>query len=286
MKPFITNIQRFCVHDGPGIRTTVFFKGCSLHCPWCANPENINFEQQVFVMKEKCQKSCKRIFRCSFYLDGYIEKNDISNCVYGVFDLIGKQYSEEELYREIMKDVPYYQKDGGVTFSGGEALLFLEQYESMIVKLHEDGINICVETALFVPFNKISWAVKYIDYFYVDIKVLNQEQCKSILGGDLNLFLQNIKYLHEHIEQEKIIYRIPLVSQITYTEENLTKIIELVSKYPPKQIEIFSVHNLGAKKYERLGETVVLFDTISMEILKNIKKELSTIGINIVINLL
>lgn len=254
MKPLITNIQRFCLHDGPGIRTTVFFKGCSLHCPWCANPENIDFEQQAFVIKEKCKESCIRTFCCNFYQNNSACIDDINKCSYGVFDIIGKYYSNSELYNEVIKDKAYYNNEGGVTFSGGEALLFLKEYKEVINKLRSEDITTCVETALFVPIENVVWAAKVIDFFYVDIKVLDYDKCRNILGGDVNKFIENLEYLYKKIDKDRLIYRIPFVRDITYTKENIDMIIQMINCFPPKQVEIFSVHNLGEKKYERLGK--------------------------------
>ena len=285
MKPLITNIQRFCVHDGPGIRTTVFFKGCSLHCPWCANPENIKFEQQVFVSTEKCKESCQRTSCCEFKQKQQICEADINLCCYGVFNKVGRYYAEDELYNEILKDKSFYQNEGGVTFSGGECLLFLDKYEEMIKKLHENLVSVCVETSLFVPFDKLVWAVSNVDYFYVDIKILDMMSCKEILGGDLDIFLHNLKFLYENIDSEKLIYRIPLVKDVIYETENMEKIVRLINLYTPKQVEIFSAHNLGEKKYERLQKEYHPYYVLESEDLSAVKDYLSGfVQVPIVVN--
>ncbi len=251
MKPLITNIQRFCFHDGPGIRTTVFFKGCSLHCPWCANPENIFFKQQ--------------------YLDNKME---------------GKFYDEKELFDELIKDKIYFEQgDGGITFSGGEPLLYLELYTNMLEKLKREDINLCIETSLFVDKEKCIWAIKNIDYFIVDIKILSEGECYKILGGKLELYYRNIEYLCEHIDREKLIFRVPLVPGLTYTKRNIERIKVFINKYPCNHVEIFSVHNLGAKKYEYLGEKYIPFKTIDVDVLEKIKEELcKENGVKIQIN--
>lgn len=116
----VSNIQRMCFHDGPGIRTTVFLKGCSIHCPWCSNPENI-----------------------SFYKEQY--------SVNGVCGVYGKEYSGEELISVIKKDEMFFGKDGGVTFSGGEPLMQTEALEGVFAALKKEGINIAVESSMFIP---------------------------------------------------------------------------------------------------------------------------------------
>lgn len=285
MRPLVTNIQRFCVHDGPGIRTTVFFKGCSLHCPWCANPENINTQEEYYYIKEKCSSVCKRKNICKTFNSGTIGKTEIESCAYGAIGCFGKCYSPDELYQELIKDYYFYSKEGGVTFSGGEPLLFLEQFEKTVDMLHHQGINICVETALNVPTRTVKWAAsKKIDYFYVDIKSVKQKIYHDILGGDENLFMSNLEELYNRVPRSNIVYRIPLVQNITCTEENILEIASVMQKFPPDHIEIFSVHNLGKKKYERLLEEYRDFDVIEETLLKQIQESLAKSNVRVVIN--
>ena len=138
----ITNIQRFSLHDGPWIRTTVFLKGCNLRCPWCANPENLSFQKEEYVKD-------------------------------GIKGIYGYEISGEELEKEILKDKIYYEDGGGVTFSGGEALLAFKELEPLLKKLKEDKINICVETALMVKNELLEIALNYVDLFIIDIKILD-----------------------------------------------------------------------------------------------------------------
>ncbi len=203
MKVKITDIQHFSLHDGPGIRTTVFLKGCNLKCPWCANPECISPKIE----------------------------NDF-----------GRYISLDELGREILKDEPYYQTGGGVTFSGGEPLLQIKDLEPLLKRLN---INICFETALFVNENLVKLADEYADELIVDIKMLNPENTKNVLGGSINQFISNLNF----IDLSKVTFRIPVTK---YSLNDLTEICNLVRKYPPKKIEIFKLHNLAKKKYELL----------------------------------
>src|SRR5574344_126701 len=126
MKIMITNIQRFCLHDGPGIRTTIFFKGCTVHCPWCANPENITGEIYYYYYKEKCIKndnSCALNDDCCILHGEFSQeklKSSNDKCLVDAISQYGREYSCEEIENEIYKDVGYYENCGGVTFSGGE----------------------------------------------------------------------------------------------------------------------------------------------------------------------
>ncbi len=240
MKVIVSNIQRFCLHDGPGIRTTVFFKGCNLRCPWCSNPENINFN---------------------------IEEYNYNNQK-GEY---GKEYSLEELESEILKDKDYYENNGGVTFSGGEPLLQFKNIEPLLKKLKEDKINICVETALTVPKEFINIALKYVDEFIIDIKIIDSTSDK--INGNPSLYLDNVKEVYS--KNKNIIFRIPLVYDYTYTESNINKIIEMLKDYKDINVEIFKTHNLSYKKYESLGLKVKDFKEISDSEMEDICKKIN-----------
>lgn len=264
MKPLITNIQRFCVHDGPGIRTTVFFKGCTLHCPWCANPENIHFEEEMYFISEKCNTSCMHVEEC-------LQKKYPHECLYGAVGKWGRYFSEEELYAELIKDINYYGTEGGVTFSGGEPLLFLNDYEWALNRLKQDGIDMVVETALNIDEEKVVWSTNYIDKFYVDIKTLNEDLFKNFIGGDLNLFKKNVTILKHIKSMKKIVFRIPIASKFSNDEISLQELKKYLDEIEAENIEIFSVHNLAEKKYERLGRKYTAYGSVSGENLIRIK---------------
>ena len=273
MKPLITNIQRFSLHDGPGIRTTVFFKGCSLHCPWCANPENISCKEEVYYISEKCNTQCGHMADCR-------KKIYSAECIYNAIGKWGEYYTEEKLYDILIKDKTFYGEEGGVTFSGGEPLLFLPKYYSnLCAALHEDGINLCAETALFVSKEAAKWLAEVMDYIYIDIKILNPNKCKSYLGGDLQQYLKNLSIVHENKGNKKIIYRIPLIQGYTDSEENFDNIYGLLKEFPPYKVEILKAHNLGKKKYERLGKEYVEVSSPDAEKIRLYVEKLSVDGI-------
>lgn len=252
MRIMVTNIQRFSLHDGPGIRTTVFLKGCSLSCPWCANPENISFK------KEK-------------YYDS--DKNE-----HGEY---GYEISTDNLYKELIKDKDFYDDNGGVTFSGGEPLMHFDYIEPLLKKLNEDNINICIETCLFAPLDVLKKAIKYIDYFIVDCKILDKDLCTSILGGNISLYLNNLDQLYKMVENKNIIIRIPLINGFTNNIDNISAIISLMKKYNPLKIEIFSGHTMASKKYASLSKEILNNVSISDKELDNIKKEFENNNLNV-----
>lgn len=233
MKVRITNIQRFSLHDGSGIRTTVFLKGCNLKCPWCANPENIDFEKTKFVNKNTKE-------------NGYF----------------GRDIDINQLYEEIIKDKKYYTlNNGGVTFSGGEPLLQIKALEPLLSKLKEEKINMCIETALQVPTELVDIATKYIDEFIVDIKIVEPEECKKVLKGNIDLYIKNLELLT--FKNKIDIFRVPLIEEYTLKESNVEKILEILKRFKPKRVEIFKVHNLAESKYNAIGKEILQFATVS-----------------------
>ena len=230
MKVRVTDIQHFSLHDGPGIRTTVFLKGCTIKCPWCANPE------------------------C------------ISSKIQGEF---GYDISLDDLEKEILKDEPYYKTGGGVTFSGGEPLLQIKYLEPLLKSLKLKNINICFETALFIPNEYLNIAKIYADEFIIDIKMLDPENTQNILKGDINQYLDNLNIL----DLSKTTFRIP-VTEYSLNDQDL--ILELINKFKSRKIEIFKLHNLAKRKYEILDKDFY-FNEVSDSQIINFKNKLNEI---------
>ena len=236
----ITNIQHFCLQDGPGIRTTVFLKGCNLKCPWCANPECISFN---------------------------FENND----KYKGYDI-----SLDDLESELLKDEFYYSvNDGGVTFSGGEALLQIKKLEPLLISLKNKNINICFETALMTNLESVKIASKYADEFLIDVKILDKNYCKKVLGGNIDLFYNNLDFLFN--KTNNIIFRIPLANEYTLNKKNIALIESFLKKYNPDKVEIFKVHNLAKKKYELLDKQFFNLSDVSDEDVDHVYNKLSKI---------
>ncbi|WP_295721484.1 4Fe-4S cluster-binding domain-containing protein [uncultured Methanobrevibacter sp.] len=229
----VTNIQHFSLHDGPGIRTTVFLKGCNLNCPWCCNPENISFEIEKYV-----ENGLKKEF--------------------------GYDISLNELEKEILKDEIYYDNGkGGVTFSGGEPLLQIENIIPLLKHLKNKGINICFETSLSINSNLVSMAIDYIDELFIDIKILENEEALNVLNLNLDLYLKNLEIInHSNIKKENITFRIPLNNEYTLNENNINQIINLLKKYPYK-VQIFKTHNLAENKYRLINKKQVEIKELS-----------------------
>ena len=268
----LTNIQRFSLHDGPGIRTTVFLKGCSLRCPWCSNPENLIPMPQPYV------------------------KDGIKGCY-------GKYYNTEELIKECLKDKAFYigklddpmqweisnPEDidllpGGVTFSGGEALLQIDALIPVIIGLHNSGVHITVETCLFIPVKNLQAALELVDLFYVDIKILDAERCKALEKGNLECYLSNLDTLFAWRDKQgknkPVIIRIPVIGSYTDTPDNRNAVKMLLAKFKNSilKIELVKEHNLGESKYRSLGMQPD-YHGVEDGLIELYKVELETLGI-------
>ena len=259
----LTNIQRFSLHDGPGIRTTVFLKGCSLRCPWCSNPENLVMRPQEY------------------------EKD-------GARGVYGRWYEPEALAEECLKDKAYYRGQlgpeqwnihsaseiamlpGGVTFSGGEALLQIKNLLPVCERLHEEGVHIAAETCLFVSPSQLTLAAEHIDFFYVDIKILEKEKAKEIEHGDLDLYLKNVSELMR--SEKPVVARIPVIGNRTDGEANRKAVKELLDRCRPLKIELIKEHNLGEDKYRSLGMDIS-YCGVEDSLMDAYKEELSGLGI-------
>ena len=272
MSILLTNIQRFSLHDGPGIRTTVFLKGCSLRCPWCSNPENLVSQPQPYIKD-------------------------------GLEGTYGEYYKPEELTTECLKDQPFYEGKitdpalwcikssdqiellpGGVTFSGGEALLQMPALVPVCESLHKAGVHIAVETCLFCSQPNLDLALDHIDFFYIDMKILDSARCKTVEHGDLELYLSNLDKLlswkSSDGKHKPVVIRIPVIGSYTDDESNRATVKNLISKYKDGvlKIELIKEHNLGESKYKSLGMQMN-YTGVEDELMEQYKLELSDLGI-------
>lgn len=243
----ITQIQRHCVYDGPGIRTTVFLKGCVLKCPWCCNPETINSAQQYFIDDKKCLKyKDKKNILCQI-----CERNGgyapISECLFGVSTPVSQLYTTDILVEELLKDKDLYDKSaGGVTFSGGEPFLQYEGLIPVLEALDACNINVYFETSLNIPEKNLSSLIKGIDGVIVDLKL----QPEMMLSNRqyINRVMSNLTLLKSY--NKCIQYRLVFVdSMIDYKEGVLKTLMDLQINY----LELLKCHNLGSSKYAKLG---------------------------------
>ncbi|MCL2066694.1 MAG: glycyl-radical enzyme activating protein [Treponema sp.] len=265
----IFDVQSFSIHDGPGIRTTVFFKGCPLDCVWCHNPESKRAEPQLIYYKNRCTGCLLCVETCKTGAQiilpggahGVIHEKCtlcgkcIKVCCYEAVKISGKIYSPEELYDRIKSDIRYFALEtggerGGITFSGGEPLQyadFIKNFCSLI-----PGVHTAMDTSGSGDIKDFEKIIDCIDLFLFDIKAINSIEHKKFCGADNNKIFQNLKYLCKN--KKDIILRLPIVPGINDTKEYFDGISEFLTKYPHiKHAEILPYHNYGLAKAEGLG---------------------------------
>ncbi|MBU3218361.1 [formate-C-acetyltransferase]-activating enzyme [Clostridium estertheticum] len=272
MKALILNIQRYSLHDGSGIRTIVFFKGCPLKCPWCSNPESISFQPQTVKMESKCIH-CQH---CSF---------DVDECPTGAITQFGKYMTVEEVVTEVQKDMIFYRTSkGGVTLSGGEVLSQSAFAIELLKQLKSLGINTAIETSGQGSTQNIIELATYLDLILFDLKIMNKEKAKLILGSDINLIKNNIKTLVKM--HKKVIPRVPLIPGYTADDENIKEIIAFVNKsLNLTEIHLLPFHQYGSNKYKLLNLDYKLnnIDIPTPESIEKIANEMRNNDLNVVV---
>ncbi|HEX2394961.1 MAG TPA: glycyl-radical enzyme activating protein [Bacteroidales bacterium] len=273
----IFNIQRYSTHDGEGIRTIIFYKGCTLHCQWCSNPESQSFAPEIMFDERLCKKfgDCIRVVpgirhpfdsaqddgRCND--DGGcddLNRSAISSpdalrnvCMTRALTVIGEEKTTSELVHEIEKDLPFYlQSNGGVTLSGGEPLAQNEELISLLKEMKKRKIRVAVETSLHTEWKKIHRCLGFIDTYLVDLKHTNSAKFKNYTGGNLELIMRNLKKLVD--SGEHVIIRIPVIPGFNHTKEEILEMIDYtVSLHGISEIHFIPYHVLGHEKYRMLG---------------------------------
>lgn len=261
----IFDIERCSFVDGPGIRTTVFFKGCNLHCAWCHNPESQSAQPQMMFYQDKCTGcgKCKTVCptpgkctlcgKCTFF------------CPVDARKVCGKDYTVDEVFAQIEKDRAYYETSGGgVTFSGGECMLQIDFLAEILKKCKESGIHTAVDTAGHIPFAQFEKILPYTDLFLYDIKVMDPAKHKKYAGVENTLILENLKKIL--LSSAKVWIRIPVIPGVNDTEEEMLSVKTFLSQAStPEKIELLPYHAMGENKYRAIGKEPQIFYTPSTE---------------------
>lgn len=264
----ISKIQRFSVDDGPGIRTTVFLKGCNLRCQWCHNPENLvsrpvlQFKETSCVYCHFCEKVCPTQAHV-FSNEGHIIKRErcigcgacANVCLNHSLELLGSEMLLEEIIEELLKDCDYYKTSGGgVTFSGGEPLLQAKALSKVLKECKNAGLHVAVDTAGNVPFENFEMILPYTDLFLYDIKCISPEIHKKYTGSTNELIIENAKKLREN--NVNMWVRTPVIPGFNTNESEMKAIRKFVTEVlQVKRHEELPYHNYGEGKYKMLGMT-------------------------------
>lgn len=293
-KGMIFNIQRFSLHDGDGIRTCVFLKGCPLSCAWCHNIESQSFLSEIAYydnlciycsMCEKvCLPKCHRV--CS---NGHIFKRD--NCIKcgkcadvcpaNAMNMVGKSVTCEEVINEVLKDVNFYGKDGGITITGGEPLAQPEFTYALAYLSKKNGLTVDIETSGFGSKSDFEKLIQVCDCFLFDCKASHEDHLR-LVGVDDKVILENLKFLCEN--GASVILRCPIVKGGNLNDEYIKKIKRLKSMYKNiLGVELLPYHSTGYEKSKRLGiENQQLFETPNDDDLKKIINYLSDSNVRVV----
>ena len=248
MKGMISGIKRMEIHDGDGLRTTVFFKGCPLRCIWCHNPESLSFEKQVAFFKNKCVS-------CGICENKRNEKT-AESCPVNAIEVYGREYELDELVEILLQDEAFFKNSGGgVTLSGGECLAQPDFAVALSRKLYDRGISVYIDTCGYVKSETLKKLIPYTDKFLYDIKAIDAMVHKKCTGKDNHLILDNLKLLCD--EGCKIEIRYPLVKGYNDLEcENIARALSGLRGIT--KVKVLQYHSFSASRYEALG----MFNTL------------------------
>ncbi|MFZ7101816.1 MAG: glycyl-radical enzyme activating protein [Peptococcaceae bacterium] len=256
----IFNIQRFSIHDGPGIRTTVFLKGCPLNCWWCHNPESQAVSLHLNLWADRCINCGECIRVCANKDHCILCGKCVESCPAAARELIGKQVSVTEVLREIKKDLIFFDESGGgVTFSGGEPLMQPVFLENLLEECRREHIHTAVDTSGFAPWETVLKISRYTDLFLYDLKHINDLDHQRYTGVSNALILANLKKLS--MLKKRIIVRIPLIPGINDAEGIIRQMGEFIAGLKIKEVNVLPYHDTARDKYTRLAKVYKLADT-------------------------
>ena len=276
MRSNILNVQRFCTKDGPGIRTTVFFKGCPLNCLWCHNPESQNREKELMYNAEKCVHCLRCVTACPNACHTQstgkhsFDRTRCTACgacltpVCEALEIAGQEFDVDTVLAEVLKDRIYYENSGGgITLSGGEplgrstALKLLKQSKEL-------GLHTCVETCGFVSRDRLQATEPWVDLYLFDCKETDPQKHLEYTGADNRLVLDNLAYLDER--GKPTVLRCPIIPTLNDRDDHLVGIARIANSMKHLvEIVIEPYHTLGVGKYERLGRTYALSEIPQLE---------------------
>lgn len=270
----VFDVQRFSVHDGPGIRTTVFFKGCPLECWWCHNPESQLQELELMLWEKRCIGCGACLEVCT---QGAISRENglistdrgrcvvcgacVEACYAEARELVGREMTVAQVMAEIERDVPFYdQSGGGVTFSGGEPLAQLDFLLAALRACKRRGIHTALDTCGFAPWEALDAVRKWVDLFLYDLKLMDDADHRKFTGVSNRVILDNLEALSRR--GHDVILRVPIVPGINDDDEHVRQIGRFAATLPClKRVDVLPYHSIAAEKYHRLGKAYKLSET-------------------------
>lgn len=268
----VSNISRCSLHDGPGVRTVIYFTGCALNCLWCHNPETIAASGEILFAPIKCVHCGRCIATCPehhtidgndmvFLRDGCKKCGKcVDACPSGALSISKSNYTVEELLKQVLKEKHYFLQNGGVTLSGGECLLQADFCAALLQKCQEQGIHTAIETALFVPWKNIETVLPFCDFIFADCKLADSGKHKQYTGQDNTLILSNLQKLVK-AAPKKVTVRIPLIPGVNDSERDLHAFADALKAFAEdlNGIEILRYNNLAESKYTISGKAFTDF---------------------------
>lgn len=274
----IFDIIRNSFVDGPGIRTTVFFKGCNLRCKWCHNPESQKPEKQMMFYKNKCTGCGKCMEVCHFNLENcdFCGKCE-TYCPNDARKICGREMSVDDVVAEVVKDKAFYDASGGgVTFSGGECMLQIDFLAELLKECKKQGIHTAVDTAGCVSWDRFEKIMSYTDLFLYDVKCASDELHKEWTGVSNELIIDNLNRLSADFKGD-IIIRVPVIGGVNDTKAEIQKIADILRDVKCKDIELLPYHKMGEHKYDALGDESVEFSVPTDEVMEEFKEIIKSV---------
>ena len=275
-KPLVFNIQKFSTHDGDGVRTTIFFKGCPLKCRWCHNPESQRYEKELIFHHNKCVVCGKCVVKCPQQANSIVDGKLVFDrdkctacgvctdwCIKEAREIAGKEYTVDELVKEAKKDQIFYeQSGGGVTLSGGEVMAQnIDYIEQLCKRLHREGISVFIDTSGYTKYENLKRLIPFADVFLYDIKAIDSEKHKDYIGVDNALILENLVKLSN--DGAGIYARLPIIGKVNATDGYINSVIRFLEDNHVKvqQVNLLPYHDIGKGKYASLDRP---YDEASM----------------------